>query len=122
MNKIIGCLLILCVVSSLQDTKAQDGGWVSYSIEGFGSGTAYYDCGDGCIGYTRANARQVLIFDITVGDWVLVDLGEIQTFKNLQREGDIVMAWSEDLLFGYSSPTGAWDTIKINVVWWLFYR
>ncbi len=113
-NEFYLCLLLTAVlgfVSLNTDMYAQDGRWVGYSLDTLGSGVSYYDCGDGCIGHTQSNSQYVLIFDIKIGEWVLVDLGVVQIFKYLETEGNVVLAWSEDLLFGYSSSLGVWDTI-----------
>jgi len=116
-NKLYLCLLLTAVLgfASLNtDMYAQDGRWVGYSLDTLGSGVSYYDCGDGCIGHTQSNSQYVLIFDIKIGEWVLVDLGAVQIFKYLETEGNVVLAWSEDLLFGYSSSLGVWDTIHFE--------
>jgi len=93
------------------DMYAQDGRWVAYSLDGIGSGPIYHDCGDGVIGYAPANSQYVLIFDIRTGEWKLVDLGSTQTFDYLETQGNVLLVRSEDLLFGYSSSLGVWDTI-----------
>ena len=114
-NKMFLCLSLTALLGfgSLHgDMHAQDGRWVGYSLDEIGSGTNYHDCGDGCIGYAPSNSQYVLIFDIRIGEWVLVDLGTVQTFKYLQTEGNVLFARSEDLLFGYSSSLGVWDTIR----------
>jgi len=91
---------------------AQDGRWVAYSLDGIGSGANYHDCGDGVIGYAPANSQYVLIFDVRIGEWRLVDLGAARTFDYLETKGNVLVARSEDLLFGYSSSLGVWDTIQ----------
>jgi hypothetical protein len=93
------------------DLLAQDGRWVAYSLDGIGSGPIYHDCGDGVIGYAPANSQYLLIFDIRTGEWKLVNLGSTQTFDYLETQGNVLLARSEDLLFGYSSSLGVWDTI-----------
>jgi hypothetical protein len=91
--------------------SAQDGRWVAYELDTIGSGANYHDCGDGCIGYVPTTSQYILIFDIRIGEWELVDLHVVQNFNYLETEGNVLMARSEDLLFGYSSTLGAWDTI-----------
>jgi hypothetical protein len=94
-----------------RDIIAQEGAWVVHTLEGIGSGTNIYSCGDGCIGFTRANSQFILVFDINVGVWLAVDLGTVQSLQNLQAQGNVIMAWSQEIIFGYSSTTGTWDTV-----------
>lgn len=93
---------------------AQDGRWVHYPLEGIGAGANYLDCGDGVIGYAPINSQYVLIFDIGLGEWMPVDLGTAQTFDYLETKGNVLIARSGDLLLGYSSSLGIWDTIHFE--------
>jgi hypothetical protein len=93
------------------DLLAQQGRWVAHSLEGMGAGPYHHDCGDGIAGYA-ANSQYLLIFDIRTGSWELFDMGSVQTFDYLETNGNVLMARSDDLLFGYSSSLGAWDTIS----------
>ena len=95
MKKTIILFLILCAALREKEMCAQEGEWVAYSLTGFSPGAAYHDCDDGCIGYTRANARYVLIFDIKIGEWILADMGKARNFKYLQTKGGVMLAWSE---------------------------
>jgi hypothetical protein len=92
--------------------NAQEGTWMVHPLEGVGSGANKYSCGDGCIGFTRANSQFILVFDITVGEWLVVDLGTVQSIRNLQTQGNVLIAWSQELIFGYSATTGTWDTVQ----------
>jgi hypothetical protein len=112
-NLLISVILTTSLLYGMsRDTFAQEGAWVVHPLEGIGSGTNIYDCGDGCIGFTRANSQFILVFDITVGEWLVVDMGTVQSFQNLQSQGNVIMAWSQEMIFGYSATTGTWDTIQ----------
>ncbi len=106
--------ILSCFVIFPVDMHSQDGRWVTYPLDGIGSGNIYYDCGDGVTGYVPANSAFILIFDITIGEWIPVDLGSTQTFEYLETRGNVLIARSEDLLFGYSSSLGVWDTIHLE--------
>jgi hypothetical protein len=93
------------------DISAQTGRWVEQSLEGIGAG-ANFDVGDGIVVYAPAHSQYLLIFDIRTGEWETVDLGSVQTYEYLETQGNVVMARSEDLLFGYSSSLGVWDSIQ----------
>lgn len=110
-KKIVPLLLALLPVLSISSLHAQEGMWIDYSLDGFGSGAYMYDCGDGCCAYTRANSQYVLIFDVEIADWLKADLGSVRVFNDLLSEGSVVLGWSQDLLFGYSAITSNWDTI-----------
>jgi hypothetical protein len=104
-------LVFACWLIIAASAFAQDGRWVEYSLDGFGVGTPMSTRGDGCVAYTRSNAQILLVFDITTGEWQEIDLGTPQVFEDLQTEGDVVFAFSDDFLIGYSSTQNAWDTI-----------
>ena len=111
-KKPVAILVVFLSIHSLNKTYSQDGAWIEYSLDGFGSGAYMSDCGENICAFTRGNSQYVLIFDSDIGGWVKADLGEEQVFKYLQIEGSVVLGWSEDLLFGYSAITADWDTIS----------
>lgn len=84
---------------------------MEYSLDGFGSGQHMYGCGNECCAYTRASAQYVLVSDRHADDWLKADLGSVHSFSQLLNQGTVVMALSDELLFGYSSVTGDWDTV-----------
>ncbi len=107
------CLLffILLTIYAFGEVYSQEGAWSHYSLDGFGSGAHLYDCGDVCCAYTKANSQYILVSDVEHGDWLQADMGSVRSFNALQSQGSVVLAWSDNLLFGYSSLTGDWDTI-----------
>jgi len=107
-------LSVLVVVALCADLSAQTGRWVEYDIAPLGTGTARYDRGDGCLIYTRSPNQYVLIFDVRVGEWLTIDLGAAQSFQYLETSGDVAMAWSDQLLVGYSSVLGSWDSVSYS--------
>ncbi len=102
-------LLLLVIIHSA--SQAQKGEWVEYSLEDFGSGTFVYDCGDGCCGYAFENSGSVLCFDVEKENWMEIDLGGNQTFQHMESSGNILFSVTDQLLFGYSSSLGEWDTL-----------
>ena len=111
-NRILLVIIVIMYIQPPGEIFSQDGAWVEYSLDGFGSGAYMYDCGAECCTYTRANSQYVLVFDIQKGEWLKADMGEVQTFNDVINEGSVILAWSDDLLFGYSSVTSDWDTIR----------
>ena len=103
---------ILLLIHALGEVYSQEGVWIHHSLDGLGSGAHMYDCGDACCAYTRANSQYVLVSDVQHGDWLKADMGSVRSFNALQSRGAVALAWSDDLLFGYSSCTGDWDTIR----------
>lgn len=117
MKKIYGFLIngifpLLYIFCSEVTLSAQNGAWIAQSPEGIGTGGNVYSCGDGSIIFTKSSARYLLLFDINEGEWQKADMKEVRTWKHVQAQGDVVLGISNDLLFGYSSITGEWDTIS----------
>lgn len=102
-------LIVLFIISS--EIFAQEGQWMEYTLDGFGSGTPVYDCGDGCCGYALENSGSVLCFDVNKNDWMKIDLGESQIFQHMKSSGNILFSLTDQLVFAYSSSTGEWDTV-----------
>ncbi|MCP4566440.1 MAG: hypothetical protein GY841_02535, partial [FCB group bacterium] len=102
-------VLLLCL--SGVSLYAQNGRWVEHTLDNFASGSPMYARGDGCLGYTENNADRLLIFDIDVHEWEEVVLEKAQAFEALTTEGQVVFAYSDSLLFGYSAVSQTWDTI-----------
>lgn len=103
---LVGVLCSLCMIS----VSAQTGGWIEHTLADFSSGTTLRDRDEGCLVYTRSNASIILVFDVGTGEWLRVDLGAPQNFNDAMTAGNVVFAWSDSLLFGYSAKTQDWDT------------
>jgi len=114
MNSLKVFTLISLVLLVAAGASAQNGRWVEYSLDGFSSGTVQYARGDGCLAYTRANNQLMLIFDIYVAEWQEIDFGAVQDFEEVETNGNVVFAYTDDLLFGYSAITATWDTMTIE--------
>ena len=95
--------------------SAQDGRWVRYDL-------STIDCydggmparGDGLVCLAPASSHYFLVFDISVGSWLTVDLGPDRTFVGVESEGHVAYGFAEDLLFAYSDLTASWDTTAIG--------
>ena len=106
------CLaLIVALFLPSQPAQAQNGRWVAYSLIDFGSGDKLYDRGDGLNIYTRGTCDKIAIFDIEVGEWQTVDLGQNENFAKVDNDGKVAFAYSDNLIFGYSARTQTWDTV-----------
>lgn len=112
-SEIIYCIfLMMCIFRSGLTLSAQNGAWIAQSPEGIGTGENVYSCGNGSIIFTKLSARYLLLFDINEGEWQKADMDKVRTWKHVQAQGDVILGISNDLLFGYSSITGEWDTIS----------
>jgi hypothetical protein len=114
MKMIVGLALCLMVLAMPGGIAYSQGHWDEYSLAGFGSGASLAARGDGCLGYTKSNAQILLVYDIGVGDWLAIDLRSIQLFQNVSTEGNVVFAYSDNLLVGYSATTQSWDSITYS--------
>ena len=112
MNKVLTfCFLLLVFIFSLSTETLAAGRWVEHTLDDFSSGTALRDRDEGCLVYTRENADVILIFDISTGEWLRVELEAPQDFQDAETKGQVVFAWSDNLLFGYSAILQQWDTL-----------
>ena len=103
---VLVCLFVLTISAHAQ------GRWVEYSLDGFSGGSPTSTRGDGCVAYTRDGANMLLVFDINVHEWQEIDLGSPQSFHELTTEGQVVFAYSDNLLIGYSAVSQTWDTVS----------
>ena len=108
-----GWVLVIAVAVLLPtpDTAHAQGRWVEHTTVGLGSGSDISTRDDGCLGYTKTNSQKLLVFDIQVGDWLEIDLGAVQVFEEMETVGNLVFAWTDNLLIGYSAIATAWDTV-----------
>jgi hypothetical protein len=113
-KKIVPMLVALLLILSAGKLCAQEGVWIEYPLDGFGNGACMYHCGDAFCIYTRASSQYVLVFDVQIADWLKADMGSVQAFNEILSEGSVAMAWSKNLLFGYSSVTSNWDTVRFE--------
>jgi len=112
MNKVLTfCFLLLVFIFSLSTETLAAGRWVEHTLDDFSSGTALMDRDEGCLVYTRENADIILVFDISTGEWLQVELEAPQDFQDAETKGKVVFAWSDNLLFGYSAILQQWDTL-----------
>jgi hypothetical protein len=90
---------------------AQNGAWIEQELQPTMSGTWLADRGDNCLGYTKENSQYIYFFDINNSQWTEVDLGTPQTFNDLEAAGQTVMAYTDEIIVGYSAATSQWDTL-----------
>ena len=107
---------ILMTIAALAppSVSAQDGRWVQCSRSGLGSGTPMYARGDGLLVFSYTNAEKFVIFDIQSGEWQEINLGAAQVFKQVETEGNVIFAYTDNLVFGYSALTMTWDTVTYS--------
>jgi hypothetical protein len=92
--------------------SAQNGRWVPYDLSTIGaSGNGTGVRGDGIVCFTPDNSRYFLIFDVRAAEWLTVDLGSVQDFETIKNVGNVVSAYSDEILFGYSGIGAVWDTV-----------
>ncbi len=107
-------ILALALALSLTIDATAKGRWVEHNLDDFSGGTSLRDRDEGCLVYTRDNSDIILIFDITLGDWLKVDLGITQSFQDAMTKGNVVFARTDSLLFGYSATLQEWDTLTFT--------
>ncbi len=108
-----GLFLVFLVLPLGTDLSAA-GFWVEHTLADFSGGNVLCDSDEGCLVYTRDNTDIILIFDITRGDWLKIDMGTSQNFSEAVTNGNIVFARTDSLLFGYSATLQEWDTITFT--------
>ncbi len=102
---------ITFILVLFQSTLAQHGAWISHTPTTPFNGTWYSDAGDDCLGCVPQNSQYIYFFDINSSQWTEVDLGVQQTFNNIDANGHTVVAYSNELLVGYSAIRSQWDVI-----------
>ncbi len=108
-----GFLLFVMLFSIVADAAAK-GRWVEHTLADYSGGAILSDRDEGCLVYTRDNSDVILIFDITLGEWLRVEMEAPQTFKDAVTKGNVVFARTENLLFGYSATLQEWDTLSFT--------
>jgi hypothetical protein len=93
---------------------AQHGAWITHSPPIPHNGTWFSDAGDDCLGCVPQNSQHIYFFDINSSQWAEVDLGTSQTFSGIDANGHTVVAYSNELLVGYSAILSRWDTVYYN--------
>ncbi len=106
--------LLFVMLFSIGADVAAKGRWVEYSLTDYSGGAILCDRDEGCLVYTRDNSNVILIFDITVGDWLRVELGAPEEFQDAVTKGNVVFARTESVLFGYSATLQEWDTLSFT--------
>lgn len=94
---------------------AQNGRWVEYDLSSIGcydDGTAVR--GDGIVCFDAFSCPYFLIFDVSVGSWLTIELDETGNFVKYDTEGHIAFGYTDNLLLGYSDIGAVWDTIYFS--------
>jgi len=102
------------IMSPVIFTLAQTGSWVEYALDGYPGVSSRISAGNGCAVYTRQQSDRIIIFDIRIGEWQVFELAEPQYFEGVKSEGEVVFAYSDSVLFAYSSPLNTWDTMTYH--------
>jgi hypothetical protein len=74
----------------------------------------YSDAGGNCVGTVPASSQYAFFFDINISSWTEVNLGAVHNFLGLDACGNVVIAYSDNIVIGYSSITSTWDTISYS--------
>ncbi|MBD3256838.1 T9SS type A sorting domain-containing protein [candidate division GN15 bacterium] len=110
-------LFFFFVLIVSQPALAQAGRWVEHDLDDYSSTVPSYESADGLIIVSAPHASHILLFDISMGTWLNVDLGTPQTHSETDyrfARGDIAMFFSDSLIFGYSAELGVWDTTSYS--------
>ncbi len=102
------CLLLMLLAGGL---FAQDGRWVEYDLSTIGVNLGLGARDDGLIAYAPLFSQYFLVFDVNVGEWLTIDLGEEQDFESIATKGHLACVYSATLLAAYSDKTQTWDTV-----------
>jgi len=95
-----------------QKTIAQNGAWISHSPPIPIGGTWYSDAGGNCVGTVPASSQYIFFYDNNAAAWTEVSLDTIHNFWGLDACGNVIIAYSDEMVVGYSSITSSWDTIS----------
>jgi len=119
-NYCLCVFFIACICLCLApppSAQAQTGRWVEHDLNDFTSSAPSYQRGDGLILVSAPYKSHILLFDISTGEWLNIDLGAPQTHSETDyrfTSGDVAMYFSDDLIFGYSVELGVWDTMSYS--------
>jgi len=105
---------LLFVFFPLNTILAQNGAWKSQALSGAPGGNALADCGETCAGVTWQNSQFVYFFDIDISQWTEVDLGTPRNFHHLFAKGNVVIAFADSLVIGYSAVLSQWDSLRYD--------
>ena len=111
-RKLITLVIILIIMG--QFCFAQQGAWISHTPPTPAGGTWYSDAGGNCAGTVPASSQYAFFFDINIGSWTEVTLDTIHNFWGLDACGNVAIAYSDNIVIGYSSITSTWDTISYS--------
>lgn len=82
------------------------GAWVAQDFSHPTSGSVLAAAGGDCAAVAKYSATSILVFDIHRSVWQEFSFGVTQSLNYLKAQGSVVFAYSNNLLFGYSSLTG----------------
>jgi hypothetical protein len=109
---LIFSISIIALLLFIPAIYAQSGSWISQTISGNPVGNALTDCGETCAGVTWQSTQYVYFFDINSSQWMEVDLGSARNFHHLFAKGNVVIAFADTLVIGYSAILSQWDTLR----------
>jgi type IX secretion system substrate protein len=105
-------LFLISFLGSFSLTFAQTGAWIEQLVQPTMSGNWMADRGENCLSYTKENSQYIYFFDINISQWTEVNLGTPQAFHYLEVNGQTVLAYTDELIIGYSAITSNWDTLR----------
>ena len=71
-------------------------------------------CGEDCMGCCTGTCSSMLFFDIHKSAWSELHFDSEQTIQEVQADGHVFFAFSDELLIGYSSLLSTWDTVQYS--------
>lgn len=106
-------LFVLTIVLT-SNVSSQDGAWISHMPPIPTGGTWYSDAGGNCVGTVPASSQYIFFFDTNISNWTEVTLDTVHNFWGLDACGNVVIAYSDNIVIAYSSITSSWDTISYH--------
>lgn len=107
-------LLMLVGVTIVTALPAQPGRWIGTALDPAMSGAQLGARGTDFVVYTRETSRFMYGFETGSAQWTVADLDSPRVIRALLGSGQTAMAWTDDLLFGYSAATSTWDTVRYD--------
>ncbi len=111
-RKAIYYLCLIFLLFSFPHLNAQNGTWIEQVLQPSMSGQWMADNGECCLGFTKSTSQYIYFFDTKSSQWIEVDLGSSQTFRDLEASGQTIMAYTDEMIIAYSAALSQWDTLS----------
>jgi len=107
-------VIITSSVPGLPGKSNGQGVWIEQATGFLPTNNQFLTGGDNCIGYAKDNDQFMYFFDISLHQWTTADLGSPQNMHAIRGRGNVIMAYTDELLIGYSSLTSTFDIINFQ--------